>query len=249
MGATSYGAGSAAPSVAAARRTDTLALVYQQILTATVRIRANRQVVSDAQGFRTNINSALRAAEKEAISKGYSKEAAQLANVAVVAFLDESVLNSTNPVFSDWSRIPLQQELFGHNVAGEAFFENIDSLQSRIDSPEIADILEVYCLCLLLGFRGRFSLAGGETVRPLVETMMARIRRIRGPRSGLSPSWSAPDRAAASVRRDPWSRRLMLAMVVCLVVGLVLFAAFKFALTGSVSDLRIVSALIPLVGN
>ena len=57
-------------------------------------------------------------AEQEARSRGYTAEDMRLASFAVVAFLDESVLNLRNPVFADWPRQPLQEELFGHHVAG-----------------------------------------------------------------------------------------------------------------------------------
>jgi len=248
MGATLYGASGAAPAgTPTPRRTDTLALVYQQILTATVRIRANRQAVSDAQAFRTNIHSALRAAEKDGLAKGYSAEDVRLVTTAAVAFLDESILNSSNPVFSDWPRMPLQQELFGHNVAGEAFFENLDRLQNRPDSPDVADVLEVYCLCLLLGFKGRYSLSGPEAVRPVIESLMARIRRIRGPMGGLSPSWSIPDRAVVAAEKDPWVQRLLISAAVCLVLGVLLFVVFELLLSGGISSLRAVSFLIPAV--
>ena len=46
----------------------------------------------------------------------------------MVAFLDESILNLRNPVFADWPRKPLQEELFGHHMAGEIFFQNLQPL-------------------------------------------------------------------------------------------------------------------------
>ena len=49
---------------------------------------------------------------------GYSAEDVKLAGFALVAFLDESVLASGNPVFADWPAKPLQEELFGTHVAG-----------------------------------------------------------------------------------------------------------------------------------
>src|ERR1700716_2922074 len=144
MGATLYGASSVRPSSThASRRTETLALVYQEVLTATVRVRTNRQPVTDSQAFRTQIQSALRSAEKDGVGKGYTPEDVRLTTTAVVAFIDESILNSSNPAFSDGSRMPLQQELFGHNVAGESFFENLELLQNRSDSLDVADILEL----------------------------------------------------------------------------------------------------------
>lgn len=245
MGATLYGASSAIPSVPPGqRRTETLAIVYQQILTAIVRIRANRQTVADAQSFRTNIQSALRSAEKDALAKGYNPEDARSATTAVVALLDESILNSSNPAFADWSRMPLQQELFGHNVAGEVFFENLERLNNRSDSPDVADLLEIYCLCLLLGFKGRYSLSGSEAVRPLVESIMARIRRIRGPLAGLSPSWRIPDGPVARTQRDSWVRRLFIGASICLLAGVLLWIGFKVLLNGGASEIRSVSTLI-----
>jgi type VI secretion system protein ImpK len=161
----------------------------------------------------------------------------------VVAFLDESVLNSTNPVFSDWSRMPLQQELFGHNVAGESFFESLDRLQNRSDSPDVADLLELYCLCLLLGFKGRYAFSGPEAVRPLTESIRDRIRRLRGPLPGLSPAWGVPDGPVATGGPDPWVRKLLIGAIVCFSLGLLLFIGFKLLLATGASDLRSISVL------
>ena len=247
MGATLYGASSVKPPTAAgSRQTESLALVYQEVLTATVRIRANRQAVTDSQAFRTHIQAALRSAEKDGVGKGYTPEDVRLTTTAVVAFLDESVLNSTNPVFSDWSRMPLQQELFGHNVAGESFFENLERLQNRSDSLDVADILELYCLCLLLGFKGRYALSGPEAVRPVTESIMERIRRIRGPLLGLSPSWSVPDARVSTAGPDPWIQRLSIALLVCFLAGVVLFVGFRLLLGTGTADLRTISVLLPL---
>ncbi len=55
----------------------------------------------------------------------------QLATFAAVAFLDESMLNSQNPIFADWLRKPLQEELFGTHIAGETFFQNLQQLLGR----------------------------------------------------------------------------------------------------------------------
>jgi type VI secretion system protein ImpK len=245
MGATLYGASSVRPPTpSGSRRTETLAIIYENILTATVRIRSNRQAMSDSQAFRSNIQAALRAAEKGGVGKGYAPEDVRLATVAVVAFLDESILNSSDPAFSDWSRMPLQQELFGHNVAGESFFENVDRLQNHSDSQDIADILEIHCLCLLLGFKGRYALSGPEAVRPVMESIMDRVRRIRGPLTGISPSWNVPDAPVATAGPDLWIRRLTVTTVVCLLVGVLLFVGFRLLLGSGASDLRAFSVLL-----
>src|ERR1035441_1866257 len=95
------------PAEAAGRAN--LALIYQEILTAITRFRSNRQAVADAGSFRNQIKAAIGAAESEATRKGYAPDDVRLATFAVVAFLDESILNSNNPIFADWPRMPLQR--------------------------------------------------------------------------------------------------------------------------------------------
>jgi len=104
------------------RRGWNLALEFQEVLTIVVRVRYNRQAVSDAFSFREEMKKHLRVAEQRARARGYSAEDTKQVIFAVVAFLDESVLSSRNPIFADWPRLPLQAELFGHQLGGEVFF-------------------------------------------------------------------------------------------------------------------------------
>ena len=85
-------------------RRQNLAMHFQESITAIVRLRAGRQPVSDPQWFRTQLRDALKLAAEQARDSGYNSEDVKSAAFAVVAFLDESILNSNNPVFSDWSR-------------------------------------------------------------------------------------------------------------------------------------------------
>src|SRR5271170_8306541 len=80
------------------RRGWNLALAFQEIFTAIVRLRYNRQAVPNSESFRAQMKQALRVAEQEARSRGVSADDAKQAIFAVVAFLDESVLSSSNPV-------------------------------------------------------------------------------------------------------------------------------------------------------
>src|SRR5262249_59827875 len=110
-------------------------------------------------------------------SRGCPVEDVKQALFAVVAFVDESVLASRNPVFANWAKLPLQAELYGHQLAGEIFFQDLQRILDRPDSPETADLLEVYDLCLLLGFRGRYA-AGGD-LQALKAMIQDKIRRVR----------------------------------------------------------------------
>src|SRR5882762_2511813 len=243
MGATLFGATSIQPTPQPAnRRRDNLALVFQNLLTVIVRLRANRQVINDAQAFRLQMQGALRAAEKEGISKLYPPEDVRLATFAIVAFLDESILNSTNPAFSDWPRMPLQEEMFGHHRAGEVFFENIDRLLSRGDSHGAADLLEVYSLCILLGYKGKYGLGDLDSVRPVLDAIAEKIRRVRGPLPGLSPGWAVPEGNFVATGGDLWIRRLAVGALAGVFIALLFFVIFKLLLLGDASRLRTLAA-------
>jgi type VI secretion system protein ImpK len=235
-----YPPGSAAPAVAysAQRRRDNLALAFQEVLTAVVRLRTNRQVVTDAELFRGQMREALNAADREARNRGYTAEQIRLAVFSVVAFLDESILNLQQPVFAQWPRKPLQEELFGVHVAGEIFFNNLQRLLGQQDSHELADVLEVHLLCLLLGFRGRYGMGGLCELRAVIDSIAEKIRRVRGYSPDLSPTWAIPPGAVQVTRSDPWVKRLLWTAVACFVFLILLFGIFTVTLSSGASELR-----------
>ena len=111
-----------------------LALAFQEVFTAIVRLRHNRQNVTNSEAFRAQMKQALMRAEQEGRSGGYKPEDVHQVLFAVVAFLDESVLGSRNPIFADWPRLPLQTELFGRQIAGEMVFRDLQSTLARPDA-------------------------------------------------------------------------------------------------------------------
>ena len=245
MGATLFGSTNIQQPEASSgpRRPENLAYLFQEILTIIVRIRASRQPVTDAQKFRLDMKAALKRAEKDALTKGYMPNDIRPATFAVVAFLDESVLNSTNVAFADWARMPLQEEMYGNQLAGEVFFENLQRLVTRPDNQDLADLLEVYLLCLLLGYKGRYGLSGQEALRPIMDSVAGKIRRIRGPLRGFSPSWTLPEGPVAVSGPDPWIRRLLWTAGICLVLAVILFIGFRWSLGSGVAGLSALAGL------
>ena len=142
-------------------RVNSLAFSFQEVLTAILRVRFQRQQVQDSESFRAQMRRSIQAAMQEARALGYSSDTVQMGVFAVVAYMDESVLNLQSPAFADWARRPLQEELFGGHLAGETFFRNLRKLLGQQDSAEVADALELHCLCLQMGYRGRYAL--GDT--------------------------------------------------------------------------------------
>ena len=212
------------------RRAENLAFVCQELLTVGERLRSNRQQVADAASFRAQIWAAVRQAEDDARRRGYATEDIELAAFAAIAFLDESILNLRLPVFADWPRQPLQEERYGHHVAGEIFFQNLTKLLTRSDSHELADLLEMYQLALLLGFAGRYSMGGRGELRGITVQTGERIQRIRQTSGWLAPGWQLPMEGPARTGGDPWVSRMLVILIGCVVLVVVLFGVFTVLL-------------------
>jgi type VI secretion system protein ImpK len=214
---------------------DNLAFTHQEAITSIVRLRSGRQVVSDAQYFRQQFIDALKMAQELARARGYTDEETREGRFAVVAFLDETVLNLRTPVFADWVRKPLQEELFGTHTGGELFFQKIDILMRQPDSQHLADVLEVYLLCLTLGYAGKYSVSGRGELMGFKQDISSRISRIRGPEKELSPRWRPEAAVHLSSTGDPWLKPLLYAALSCVVLVLLLFAVYKYSLQSSIA--------------
>jgi type VI secretion system protein ImpK len=232
-------------------RTYSLASCYENAITTILRLAAlQQQAVPNSDGFRTSIRAALKTAMEQAKALGYSSEINQLAFFASVALLDESVHKLQSPAFADWAQRPMQEEMFGHNRAGEVFFEHLRGLLARQDSQETADCLEVYCLCMLLGFKGQYALSSGSTgyfqggasssrpsgeIQVLIRQAREKINRIRGPVAFLPTAQPLPEVKQKPVI-DRWSRGLGIAALCLLVLVVVAFVGFWILLSSGASQ-------------
>src|SRR5262245_10422656 len=187
-----------------------LALLLQEAFTVAVRLRSGRNTATDSVSFRAHVKQLLAAADQRARVAGYDGESVKLAIYAYIALLDEGVLNSGQPMFADWSRQPLQEEIFGEHIAGENFFRTLQELLGRQDSDHLADVLEVFLLCLLLGCRGRYALGDPAALTSIAATVREKIQRVRGNTPiELTPEWKLPQEKIA-LMKDAWARRLAL---------------------------------------
>jgi type VI secretion system protein ImpK len=220
-----------------AQRSGGLALALQEPFTVAARLRAGRQQAADAASFRAHVKSLLSAADGEARGRGYDPNDVKLAIYAYAAFLDETVLNSAQALFAEWTRQPLQEEIFGEHMAGENFFRYLHDLLGRADSADLADLLEVYLLCLQLGFRGRYMNDPGS-LQGLMLSIQQKMQRIRGVRDTIAPTWLLPQNERVEVIADPWLRRLLLSVVTAAGVSLLLWVLFTLVLHGRANDIN-----------
>ena len=218
------------------KRVENLALLLQEVFTVIVRIRAGRMSVSSVDTFRSQVREALRQSGEAARRSGYSSEHTTSALLAVVALLDETVLGSANPAFREWQRSPLQAQLFGVDVAGHTVFDQIDTLLASDDSYDLADVLEVYELCLLLGYQGRYGGGRAGDLNAIRTRLADRMARIRGGSAGFDVLTRPPDDTVrpAAGRAD---QRFVYAALAIGAVTLILFVFYKLILVSSVNSL------------
>jgi len=208
-------------AVAAANEKPGLKDLVQDFISMALIVRRGRQVTS-VSAFESSVERFFAELEREARAANYSVEQVKDTQYALCAFLDESVLRSgDNELRRHFELQPLQFRYFGVHLAGQGFFEKIDTL--RADVKHNLDVLEVYHLCLALGFEGKFSLGQKDQLRYLANTLGQDIARYRKPPKALSPDWALPDQVSNMLRYEvPVWVYLALIALVCLAVYLTL---------------------------
>jgi type VI secretion system protein ImpK len=151
----------------------------------------------DSAQVRAHILDLLGRASVRGKDAGYEPGLVDEARFAVVALLDELILSSTWPGREAWRGNPLQRELFRLNTAGEEFFIRLEKI--RAARAENRPLLEVYQVCLALGFEGRFKLLGPEKLELLRRELAGDLGSARTSMDGLAPHWQPPDQAPETV--------------------------------------------------
>jgi type VI secretion system protein ImpK len=182
------------------------------------------------QQFSTYVEQAARAATR----MGFTQTDADDIRFALVALTDETVLQKGGPLRDYWLPRPLQLRYFNENVAGEAFFSRLDGIRK---DPARSDVLRVYYLCLLFGFRGQYAVRGGQTdLSEIIERVRDELVRHKAIASDvpLSPNGKRPYEAIADARRNSL---LVWISVAAATASLVVYLWFKLSLGSHTTEL------------
>lgn len=189
--------------------------------------------LDDAEMLRRRIKDQLSRLERSAKDAGYEAEEIQNATFALIAFIDE-VINSSNWSQKDlWLANPLQLELFNRNDAGDEFFTRLDHLRKRAQAN--AEVLEVYYLSLVLGFKGRYQFHETDRLRHLIQDTEQDLRRARVERSVefLSPNGLPRDTLVDVVKEEI---PLWVIGVVAAAIAFVFFLIMTLMIGGAAND-------------
>lgn len=130
-------------------------------------------------GVKTDIDQLIAKSQTQLKRSRCSQKDFDLAQFAVFAWIDETILNSAWQEKSRWQGEQLQRQYYQTVDAGELFFERLNSLE-----PGQTEVREVYYLCLALGFSGRFCNPGDAILLEQLKT--SNLRLIAGPHVELS---------------------------------------------------------------
>jgi len=145
--------------------------------------------------------------EKRAERYKFNHKIVQVSKFAMASFVDEAVLTNNFPLRDQWERNPLQLEYFGEQLAGNKFFDKLQSMLKQVEVTQ--DAVEIYYFCMLLGFKGRYGVYEQEKLLAIMQTTanaLVKVGKIKPVE--LSPHWLANDQPKPPEKRGMpvWAR-------------------------------------------
>jgi type VI secretion system protein ImpK len=176
----------------------------------------------DAPTLAARFDDALKEFESAATRLNVPLANIRLGKYALVAFVDQNVLTSELALKDAWMEKPLQMTHFDDFNAGEEFYVKLDQVRNSSD-PGRFDVAEVYYLCLVLGFTGKYGDKRGEEQRRILIDRLAReiTESRQGANAHLSPNWQQPGTSGSGGTKW-WLRLPAWAPPVTVVVSLLL---------------------------
>lgn len=175
-----------------------LAAMLNPILGAVPQIRRTLRHPDPAR-LKASLQDQLEGFQMSAMSADVPDPVSHAALYATCALLDESA--AATPWGTDWIEHGLLQEMCNDSGGAEGFFNLLD--RTVAEAPEVkggsdeyhADLLEIFFICLALGFEGRYRGTddGRRSLQQIRDKLYGLIAKRRPrPIEGLSEHWRTP---------------------------------------------------------
>jgi type VI secretion system protein ImpK len=148
-----------------------------------VKIAPARQQPFDR--VKADVDRLLSESRNRAEQAGFGPEDYDLARFAIIAWVDETMMNSAWNEKENWQKELLQRKYYQTADAGELFFERLNRV-----GPHQRDVREIYYLCLAMGFTGRYCHEGDEYLLDQLKT--SNLKLLTGSSVGI-PSLEKDD--------------------------------------------------------
>jgi len=209
-----------------------LADVCSDLFLFAFRMREVMGEETDAERVQRDVDEIFQNMETAAHQAGIPLEDVHQAKYALAAYLDETVLNSDLPCRGSWAQQPLQLKYFDDSAAGEEFFNRLDNLRHAPEA-KLSSSLDVFLLCMVLGFKGMYIDAQGQEKRSVLIHKLAQDIESSGDAAGED---FLPEAGAVESRARP--RKPLPVWVLpaaCTLILVLLYFVFTFWLDHSVN--------------
>ncbi len=196
----------------------------------------------NASVLKTKVHEMLDRMERNARSSGIDNEKIRLTKFALAAFIDETVISSSWDQKDEWLSEPLQILLFDTFNAGEEFFSNLNILRQRSGTNK--EILEIYFLCLSLGFKGKYQLQSPELLRRIIDDLNMELHpEALTTIENLSPNAKPHENFIKAVNKG---LPLWIYPAAAVILCIILYIIMSSSVSGKADD--VVEGLIKLIG-
>jgi type VI secretion system protein ImpK len=172
------------------------------------------------------------------IKQGLPDDQRNIARYALCTVVDEAIQMTPWGTAANWAQQSLLIHFFKENWGGEKFFQILDKMSET--PARFMPLLELFYVCLAVGFMGRFHLAGAQgrqAVSDLRERLYVLIRRTQaeGDRT-LAGHWKGVE---IEPRRFRGFAAFGIVAALCALAGLGIYAWYNYSLAGQVDQLAL----------
>jgi type VI secretion system protein ImpK len=203
-------------------------------------LRLKAGIVAPSNDLRPKVASMLEDFEKRAERYRFNHKIVQVSKFALAAFVDETVLMNNFPMRDQWEKYALHLEYFGEQLAGNKFFEKLQAMLGQIEVTK--DAVEVYYVCMLLGFKGRYAVYEQEKLLAIMQqTANALVKAGKIVPVELSPHWLANDQPEPPKKRamPVWAKLTALGgLGIAFIIYLVMFVMSSSFLKDAMTPLQ-----------
>jgi type VI secretion system protein ImpK len=192
----------------------------------------------DAGVTRARLIEMVRDFDAAVIKQGLPDDQRNIARYALCTVVDEAIQMTPWGTAANWAQNSLLIHFFKENWGGEKFFQILDKMSET--PSRFSSLLELFYVCLAVGFMGRFHLLGAsgrQAVTDLRERLYVLIRRqqAEGDRT-LSGHWKGVE---VEQRRFRGFAAFGVAAALCALAGLGVYAWYNYALAGQLDRMEL----------
>lgn len=204
-----------------------------------LRLRAG--IVQPSNNLRPKFAQMLDEFEKRSERYRINHKIVRVSKFALAAFIDETVLTNNFPLKDEWEKNALQLEYFGEQLAGNKFFDKLESMLKQMKVT--ADAVEVYYVCMLLGFKGKYAVYEQDKfLSTMQKTANALVKAGKIVPTELSPNWLANDQPEPPKKRGmpSWAKiGAFGGLALAIVIYLAMFLASSLFLRATLEKLLV----------